>query len=134
MCRSAGCTWKFPNRSWPGERGNGKHPNHLHAAGTDFFTTTFYRQIRVWISISWLAKVGRRFHAITIKRENSFRRVAGYVYSVWPGSLTVPRERSAPCAALAGLIPRPRPLQIGCLRRFAARWKNHKQKFVIFPD
>jgi len=45
--------------------------NLLPAAGTDFFTTTFCRQIRVWISISWLAKVGRRFHGITISPEIS---------------------------------------------------------------
>src|SRR5437870_3136484 len=69
MCRSAGCTWKFPMRNWPGEKGYGKYPNLLPAAGTDFFTTTFCRQIRVWISISWLAKVGRRFHGITISPE-----------------------------------------------------------------
>jgi hypothetical protein len=36
--------------------------------------------------------------------------------------------------ARRGLIPRTRPLQIGCRRRFAARWKNHEEKFVIFPD
>src|SRR4029077_11048841 len=71
MCRSAGYTWKFPMRNWPGERGHGKHRNLLPAAGTDFFTTTFCRQIRVWISISWLAKVGRRFHGITISPEIS---------------------------------------------------------------
>jgi L-arabonate dehydrase len=31
------------------------------------FTTMFCRQIKVWISIFWLAKVERRFHGITIR-------------------------------------------------------------------
>src|SRR5262249_7200912 len=69
MCRSAGCTWKFPMKNWPAERGHGRCRDALDAAGTDFFTTTFCRQIGAWISISWLAKVARRFHGITISRK-----------------------------------------------------------------